>query len=325
MVSQQKQVKDGDGLFGASERLLSMIPSSCVQKDKECKETHQSLPVSNPPPTSRPRSYTTSQTVESVVSSKSYFQYLHEARKAVKSCMLACQSWTYHYDGQQPQTMREKTPSLNSNNSFILRHDNDVSTDSADSGASIPLSLKSHSSPRHTMNPVAHVRPNLSDDSILLSRLCGEGNLDSVGDSSGYQSFNLKISRDPSPSPNPQRNTETSEDYTEFWELMNKPSNDTHENLNVEQLLKELEKMDVPSTSSSKEDSGSVNFDLEDDETEVITESLFCKSEVISEELPAAPLINDVVQSPEPPNIGTFCLCIDFQNRKKISGIQFKE
>ncbi|KAK7070811.1 hypothetical protein SK128_016146, partial [Halocaridina rubra] len=162
-----------------------------------------------------------------------YSDYLREARLKIKDASAACACWTWKYDGLHPspsqaqemlETARLSPPMLypksRAHSDPIAMHSSDVpQVEVKARSASYPPSFgsphksgKSEANSKPVLNGVCdHDNQNVrqqyphggrgerAEGAGAAAAGHGEENLDSLGESSGYESFNIRASRETSP------------------------------------------------------------------------------------------------------------------------------
>ena len=223
------------------------------------------LPHANPPPPGLPP---WPAEVECVPRPTFYSDYLEEAQAQLASTTAACTTWTWRYDGLHPsptqavellEAARACPPALYPK---TRAHSNPVPPQDGLPGAtktrstSLPGGTKAGRADGH---PV--VNGTYEGECVLprpvLTLAAEEENLDSLGESSGYESFNIRASRDVSPtnssdgSPRPRPvgsmgasnspgRPNTQEDDRDFLESLQR-SNTPTEETGLEETLCEIE------------------------------------------------------------------------------------
>ncbi|XP_042204929.1 FHIP family protein CPIJ015043-like isoform X2 [Homarus americanus] len=151
-----------------------------------------------------------------------YSQYLKEAQMRIAGSIAACAHWTWRYDGLHPSpsqavemlnTARVNPPMLYAK----LRAHSDPTPIKSTDLTQADSKIRSSSFPSDDRTSKSEVKPVLNgicdcENNISRSAQPGalggrgvtgqngdEDNLDSLGESSGYESFNIRASRDSSP------------------------------------------------------------------------------------------------------------------------------
>ena len=257
-----------------------------------------------------------------------YSDYLREARVKIKSCTAACACWTWKYDGlyPTPSQAQEMLDAARINPPMLYpkprTHSDPIplqssSSPQADTKArSSSYSVGCGSRERNDKSEVNAVVNGVCDHENQAARLAQpphqgvrgverviageEENLDSLGESSGYESFNIRASRDSSPVHSAQGSprdpaarqvsvsldggslrgspgdsgirrrrsgsANTSEDYKEFIDTLQRSQTPT-ELSGLEETLCEIEKAftafkiyDVSSSETHNQVSSDINF-----------------------------------------------------------------
>lgn len=204
-----------------------------------------------------------------------YSEYLEEAQAQLASTSAACTAWTWRYDGLQPsptqavellEAAKASPPTLypkpraQSNPVPVQGSPSEGNTKARSS--SLPSGVKvCQGEAQEGGHPV--VNGSCEGTSSTLPRavaglVAEEENLDSLGESSGYESFNIRASRDASPtnssdgSPRPRpsgaargsdamgRPTSTQDEDKDFLESLQR-SNTPTEQTGLEETLCEIE------------------------------------------------------------------------------------
>ena len=219
----------------------------------------------------------------------SYATYLEDAKGRVAASYEACSKWTWRYDGfdpspsgaldlldvarnvtpvpyPKPQVLSDHADFVHSENLNLSHSKNRTSSLSfnRDKGdkEGIRISRNASCSAQRTVKNGDHSHSTSADD---------DNNLDSLGESSGYESFNIKMSRETSPThsvngtprnqiSNPgspvadyirksvlngslkrhRSSSKVSEDLTEFIEILEGMETPPEDNL-LEESIKEIE------------------------------------------------------------------------------------
>lgn len=215
MLSQRSRLtQPPEPMSCATDRLHHLIPDACQSGGDQNKVqaiTHPgappALPQATPPSPGLPP---WPAELDCVPRPSFYSDYLEEAQAQLASTTAACTTWTWRYDGLQPsptqamellETARACPPTLYPK---PRSHSNpEQGQDGLPSGTkarSISLSSGTRAG-RGEGHPV--LNGNCEGEGALPRHILGlaveEENLDSLGESSGYESFNIRASRDVSP------------------------------------------------------------------------------------------------------------------------------
>ncbi|XP_050730435.1 FHF complex subunit HOOK interacting protein 1A-like isoform X3 [Eriocheir sinensis] len=280
MVSQrQRLTQPPEPAQRASHKLLHLIPEVCQSDSSHNKMEAISppgavpaLPQATPPSPGLPP---WPADFECLPRPTLYSEYLEEAQAQLASTSAACTAWTWRYDGLEPsptqavellETARANPPAIypkprtQSNPEPVQDSPPGGSTKARSS--SIPSGMKvCPTEGEEGGQPV--VNGSCEGGGSTLPRavtglMAEEENLDSLGESSGYESFNIRASRDASPtnssdgSPRPRptgaaqggdslgRPATTHDDDQDFLETLQR-SNTPTEQIGLEETLCEIE------------------------------------------------------------------------------------
>lgn len=232
--------------------------------------TVPALPEATPPPSLAPWQGE----FECVPRPTFYSEYLEEAQAQLASTSAACITWTWRYDGLQPsptqavellEAARVTPPALYPKpraESNPLPVQDGTTEDTKTRSSSLPSGMKAcHGESQEGGHPA--INGTCEGASSTLPRavaglLAEEENLDSLGESSGYESFNIRASRDASPtnssdgSPRPRptgavqgvdspgRPAANQDDDQDFLESLQR-SNTPTEQIGMEETLCEID------------------------------------------------------------------------------------
>ncbi|XP_069165218.1 FHIP family protein AGAP011705 isoform X3 [Procambarus clarkii] len=153
-----------------------------------------------------------------------YSYYLNEAQMSIAACKGACSCWAWRYDGLNPSPTQavEMLDAARLNPPVLypkLRSHSDPTTSQSSDASQAEARIRSTSLPSDVRTSKIDIKPVLNgvcdiEHNVNRSaqsgtfggrgeRIMGQGgeeeNLDSLGESSGYESFNIRASRDSSP------------------------------------------------------------------------------------------------------------------------------
>ncbi|XP_063845079.1 FHIP family protein GJ17503-like isoform X2 [Scylla paramamosain] len=270
MLSQRSRLtQPPEPVSCSTDRLHHLIPDACQNGGDQNKVqaiTHPgappALPQATPPSPGLPP---WPAEMECVPRPTFYSDYLEEAQAQLASTTAACTTWTWRYDGLQPsptqaiellEAARACPPTL------YPKPRSQSNPEQSQDGLPGGTKARSISLPDGTRAVRGEGHPmlngNCEGEGPLPRHVLGlaveEENLDSLGESSGYESFNIRASRDVSPtnssdgSPRPRPMQAASfqgrrvpqEDDRDFLESLQR-SNTPTEETGLEETLCEIE------------------------------------------------------------------------------------